>query len=156
MSVKLEFFKKLQARQPEPASAISKSQADIVEFRLRMVQLQEQIDVWLMGTGLTLEMLTTSVTDLLVEGGAFDISGSILRYDDRSVKFMPIFLYGHGVAGCMEVSLCFDGKVIPQRRLFMRAGTHTHWTCTSKGALSLPNRMFDEDAFFEMVDGLLS
>lgn len=75
MSVKLEFFKKLQARQPEPASTISKSQTDIVEFRLRMVQLQDQIDAWLMGTGLTLEMLTTSVTDLLVEGGAFDISG---------------------------------------------------------------------------------
>ncbi|NLS55066.1 hypothetical protein [Hafnia alvei] len=156
MSVKLEFFKKLQARQPEPASAISKSQADIVEFRLRMVQLQEQIDAWLAGTELNVEAFTVSVTDLLVDGGAFDIFAIALHYDDRVVKFLPVFLYGHGVTGCVEVSLCIDGKVIPQCRLFMRVGTNTHWACTSKGALSLPNRMFDEDAFFEMVDGLLS
>lgn len=97
MSVKLEFFKKLQARQPEPASAISKSQADIVEFRLRMVQLQEQIDAWLAGTELNVEAFTVSVTDLLVDGGAFDIFAIALHYDDRVVKFLPVFLYGHGV-----------------------------------------------------------
>ncbi len=47
MSVKSQFLKKLQARQPAPASSVSKTQADIAEFRLRMTQLQEQMDAWL-------------------------------------------------------------------------------------------------------------
>lgn len=57
-----------------------------------MTQLQEQMDAWLVGTGLNVETLSTSVTDLLVEGGAFDITGIVLRVDDRLVKFVPVFM----------------------------------------------------------------
>jgi hypothetical protein len=35
---------------------------------------------------------------------------------------MPIFLYGQGVAGCVEVTFCSGYKVISQGRLFMRVG----------------------------------
>jgi hypothetical protein len=104
MSVKSQFLKKLQASTTCTCSCISKSQADIAEFRQRMAQLQEQMDAWLTDTGLNVEPLTVSVPDLLVEGGAFDISGIVLRYDNRAVNFMPIFLYGQGVAGCVEVT----------------------------------------------------
>ena len=75
MSVKSQFLKKLQARQPVPVAFTSKTQADIAAFRQRMAQLQEQMDAWLTGTGLNVESFTASVTDLLVEGGAFDIPG---------------------------------------------------------------------------------
>lgn len=68
MSVKSQFLEKLQAQQPAPVSSVSKTQADIAEFRLRMAQLQEQMDAWLVGTGLNVETLNTPVTDLLVEG----------------------------------------------------------------------------------------
>ncbi|CEJ64550.1 MULTISPECIES: hypothetical protein [Citrobacter] len=44
MSVKSQFLKKLQARQSAPVSFASKTQADIAEFRLRITQLQEQMD----------------------------------------------------------------------------------------------------------------
>lgn len=101
MSVKSQFLKKLQARQSAPASFAGKTQADIAEFRLRMVQLQEQMDTWLVGTGLNVETFTVSVTDLLVEGGTFEIAALVLRIDDRTVKFMPTFLYGQGVTGCV-------------------------------------------------------
>lgn len=94
MSVKSQFLEKLQTRQSAPASSVSKTQADIAEFRLRMAQLQEQMDEWLVGTGLNVETLNTPVTDLLVEGGRFDIATLVLRIDDRSVKFVPAFLYG--------------------------------------------------------------
>jgi hypothetical protein len=47
MSVKSQFLKKLQARQPSPVPAVSKSQADIAAFRMRMAQLQDQMDAWL-------------------------------------------------------------------------------------------------------------
>lgn len=104
MTVKSQFLKKLRARQPAPVSFTSKNQADIAEFRLRMTQLQEQIGVWLVDTGLKVETLSISVTDLLVEGGVFDISAIVLRHDDRIVKFMPLFLYGQGVTGCVEVT----------------------------------------------------
>lgn len=68
MSVKSQFLKKLQARQSAPVSFTSKTQADIAEFRLRITQLQEQMDAWLVDTGLNVESFTVSVTDLLVEG----------------------------------------------------------------------------------------
>jgi len=59
-----------------------------------MGQLQEQMDTWLGGIGLTVEPFTISVTELLVKSGAFDIAGTVLRYHDRCVKFIPVFLYG--------------------------------------------------------------
>lgn len=54
MSAKSYFLQKLQARQPAPASSGDKSQADITAFRLQMVQLQEQMESWLEGTGLNI------------------------------------------------------------------------------------------------------
>lgn len=36
--------------------------------------------------------ISTSVTDLLVEWGVFDIGALVLRIDDRSVKCVPVFL----------------------------------------------------------------
>lgn len=50
MSVKSQFLKKLQTRDPVPASFTSKTQADIAEFCLRMTQLQRLMDAWLEGT----------------------------------------------------------------------------------------------------------
>lgn len=91
MSVKSRFLEKLQTRQSALASSVSKSQTDIAEFRLRMTQLQEQMDAWLEGTGLNVETVSTSVTDLLVEGRVFDIATPVLRINDRSVKFVPAF-----------------------------------------------------------------
>lgn len=155
MSVKSQFLKKLQARQPAPASFTSKTQADIAEFRLRITQLQEQMDAWLVDTGLNVEAFAASVTDLLVEGGAFDISGVVLRVDDRAVKFVPVFLYGQGVTGCVEVNYHNEGLVTPLGRLFMRSGTVNNWTFTPPGALSPSGQGFDESTFFSLILALL-
>ncbi|MEH3408017.1 hypothetical protein POW88_08280 [Enterobacter quasiroggenkampii] len=155
MSVKLQFLKKLQARQPAPVPAISKSQADIAEFRQRMAQLQEQMDAWLTDTGLNVEPLTVSVPDLLVEGGAFEISGIVLRYDCRAVKFMPIFLYGQGVAGCVEVTFYSGDKVISQGRLFMQVGNANGWIFTPPDTSSRSGQLFDEGVFFGLILALL-
>jgi len=155
MSVKSQFLKKLQDRQPVTASPGSKSQADIAEFRLRVEQLQTQMDEWLTGTGLNVEPLTVSVLDLLVEGGAFEISGIVLHYDSRAVKFMPIFLYGQGVAGCVEVTFCSGGKVISQGRLFMRVGSVNGWFFTPPDTSSRSGQLFDEAIFYGLILALL-
>lgn len=155
MSVKSQFMKKLQARQPAPVPAISKSQADIAEFRQRMAQLQDQMDAWLTDTGLKVEPLTVSVPDLLVEGGVFEISGIVLRYDSRAVKFMPIFLYGLGVAGCVEITFCSGDKVISQGRLFMRVGSANGWSFTPPDTSSRSGQLFDEGVFFGLILALL-
>jgi len=155
MSVKLQFLKKLQARQPAPVPAISKSQADIAEFRQRMAQLQDEMDAWLTDTGLNVEPLTVSVPDLLVEGGAFEISGIVLRYDCRAVKFMPIFLYGQGVAGCVEVTFCSGDKVISQGRLFMRVESANGWIFTPPDTSSRSGQLLDEGVFFGLILALL-
>ena len=155
MSVKSQFFKKLQARQPAPASPVGKCQADIAEFRLRMAQLQEQMDAWLMDTGPQAEILTVSVTDLLVDGGAFDIPGIALCYENRAIKFMPVFLYGQGVTGCVEVTLHTGGRMTSQGRLFMRAGHISDWTFTPPGTLPRSGQSFDESTFFGLMLALL-
>ena len=155
MSIKSQFMKKLQARQPAPALPCSKSQRDIAEFRLRMEQLQTQMDEWLTGTGLNVEPLTASVPDLLVEGGAFEITGIVLRYDSRAVKFMPIFLYGQGVAGCVEVTFYSGDKLISQGRLFMRVGNANGWIFTPPDTSSRSGQLFDEGVFFGLILALL-
>lgn len=155
MSVKSQFLKKLQARQPAPVSFTSKTQADIAAFRLRITQLQEQMDAWLVDTGLNVEAFTVSVTDLLVEGGAFEVVGIVLRYDNRSVKFMPVFLYGQGVTGCVEATFHNGEHVTPLGRLFMRSDTVNDWTFTPSGALSRPSQAFDESTFFGLILALL-
>lgn len=155
MSVKSQFLKKLQARQAAPVPALNKSQADIAEFRQRMVQLQEQLDAWLTDTGLSVDRLSVSVTDLLIQGGSFDITGIVLRYDDRSVKFMPVFLYGQGITGCVEATFHDGAHVASLGRLFMRSGTVNDWTFTAPGAVSRPGKIFDESTFFELIIALL-
>ncbi|HCJ6522151.1 TPA: hypothetical protein NU754_002098 [Enterobacter cloacae] len=155
MPVKSQFLEKLQARRSAPASSVSKTQADITEFRLRMTQLQEQMDAWLEGTGLNVETVSTSVTDLLVEGRVFDISALVLRIDDRSVKFVPAFLYGQGVTGCVEATFHDGGLMTPLGRLFMRSGTVNNWTFIPPGALSPSGQGFDESTFFGLILALL-
>ena len=155
MSVKSQFLKKLQARQPAPVSFASKTQADIAEFRLRIAQLQEQMDAWLVDTGLNVEAFTASVTDLLVEGGAFDIAGIVLRVDGRAVKFLPVFLYGQGVIGCVEATFHDGERMTPLGRLFMRSGTVNDWTFTPPGALSRTGQCFDESTFYNLALVLL-
>lgn len=63
------------------------------------------MDAWLAGSGLNVDTFTVSVTDLLVEGGSFDIFAIVLHYEDPFVKFMPVFLYGLGVTGCVEATI---------------------------------------------------
>ena len=156
MSAKSQFMKKLQARQPAPVPIVSKSQADIAEFRLRMVKLQEQMDAWLVGTGLNIEPYTAFVSDLLVVDGTFEISGIVLRYDSRVVKFTPVFLYGKGVTGCVEAIFHEGGHMTSLGRLFMRSGTVSDWTFTPPGALSCSRQQFDESTFFGLIIALLS
>lgn len=155
MSVKSQFLKKLQARQPVPVPAISKSQADIAEFRQRMAQLQDEMDAWLTDTGLKVEPLSVSVPDLLVESGAFDISGIVLRYGSRAVNFMPIFLYGQGVAGCAEVTFFTGCSAISQGRLFMRVGSVNDWIFTPPDTSPQSGQLFDEGIFFGLILALL-
>ncbi|NTZ38304.1 hypothetical protein EXW94_11195 [Enterobacter sp. JMULE2] len=151
MSLKLQFLDKLQTRQSAPASSVSKSQADIAEFHLRMTLLQEQMDAWLDGTGLKVGTFSVCVTDLLAEVGAFDIDGIVLRVDDRAVKFTPVFLYGQSVVGCVDVTLHAEGCITSVGRLFMQAGQLNDWRLTQPGAPALPGEHFDEGAFFGLI-----
>lgn len=95
------------------------------------------------------------VTDLLVEGGKFDIVALVLRIDDRSVKFVPIFLYAQGVTGCVEATFHNGGLVRPLGRLFMRSGTVNNWTFTSLGVLCRLGQDFNESMFFGLTLALL-
>lgn len=148
-------MEKLQTRQSAPVSSVSKTQADIAEFRLRMAPLQEQMYAWLVGTGLNVDTVCTSVTNLLEEGGSFEIVALVLSIDERSVKFVPAFLYGQGVTGGVEATFHNGGFVTSLGRLFMRSGTVNNWTFVPSGALSLTKQGFDESTFFGLILALL-
>ncbi|MHC0026613.1 hypothetical protein [Enterobacter vonholyi] len=155
MSLKSQFLKQLQARQSVPVPSATRCQADIAEFHLRMTLLQEQMDTWLDGTGLNVGTFSVSVTDLLAEVRAFDIAGIVLRIDDRAVKFTPVFLYGQGVVGCVDVTLHAEGVITSLGRLLMRAGQLNDWRLTYPGEPALPGEHFDEGAFFGLILSLL-
>ncbi|MFP2270861.1 hypothetical protein [Enterobacter ludwigii] len=114
------------------------------------------MDAWLEGTGLNEETLTTSVTDLLVEYGSLEITDLFLCVDDQSVKFTPVFLYGQGVTGCVEVTLHAEGCVISLGRLFIRAGHFSDWTFNPPGMLLRTVQPFDQITSFCLILALLS
>lgn len=97
----------------------------------------------------------TSVTDLLLEGGGFNISGIVLRYEERSVTFTPLFLYGPGVTGCVEATCYKEGQQISLGRLFMRSDILNDWSFTPPDALSHPGKRFDENTFFGLIIALV-
>lgn len=155
MSAKARFLQKLQDSQIRNGVPENKSQADIAEFRKRMSQLQEKLEAWLTDTGIRTESTTVSLVELLTGGRAFSLPGIHLSYENRKVKFTPVFLYGQGVTGCVEVSLRNDNNVTPLCRMFMRSAESTDWTWSPSGMATGHRREFGEDAFYDMVEGLL-
>ncbi|WP_435952679.1 hypothetical protein [Dryocola sp. BD626] len=155
MSAKERFFKKLQEKQPQAGVYACKSEADIAAFRLRMSELLGQIEEWLAGTDIRVESTSVSVVELLVGGKAFTVTGIALRYENRKVTFTPVFLYGQGVTGCVEVSLHASGSLTSVCRLFMRTSESSEWTWRPSGHSTLPGGVFCEEAFYNMISGLL-
>ncbi|MCS2158005.1 hypothetical protein MUU48_13935 [Scandinavium sp. H11S7] len=155
MSAKAQFLKKLQDQQPRPREFDSKCEADIAELRQRMGELQENMAAWLTDTGIRIEPQDVALSDLLVGRKTFNVPALGLYYDDREIKFTPVFLYGQGVTGCVEVSLCVQGRATPQYRLFMRSSESAGWTCSPLCIPGARRSAFSEDAFFEMIAGLL-
>lgn len=155
MSAKARFLKKIQERQSHRGPYDTKYAADIAEFQRRTVQLQDDMATWLKDTGVSIESIPVSVVELLAGGTAFNVTGIVLGYENRKVKFTPLFLYGQGVTGCVEVSLCIDGGVTPRYRLFMRSGEEANWAWSSVQSATVRRDAFCEDAFFDMIVDLL-
>ncbi len=155
MSAKARFLKRLQEQHPRSGNFDSKSQADLAEFCERMSQLQDTMESWLTDTGICVEAVSVSLVEFLIGGKAFSVPGINLRYDNRMVKFTPIFLYGQGVVGCVEVTLCTQGKIASLYRLFMRSSDDATWTYSLSGSAAAPRVTFNEDTFFDMIGALL-
>lgn len=155
MTTKAQFLKKLQDQQSKKGAGEGGNQADIMEFRQRIGELQENMEAWLVGTGIDTEGTSVSLIEYLIGGKAFTVPGILLRYDNQTVEFTPVFLYGQGVTGCIEVTFSENGKSTSPYRLFMRSSEHTNWTWSPTGSGWAPRRLFDENAFFEMMSRLL-
>lgn len=155
MSAKARFLKKLQDQHPRSGEFDSKSQADIAEFRLQMSELKTQMESWLDGTGVSVDEVPVSLVEFLIGGKAFTVPGIHLGYENRQVKFTPMFLYGQGVVGGVEVTLCAGGQIASLFRLFMRSSDDVNWTYSASGSAAAPRIAFSEDAFFDMIGALL-
>lgn len=155
MSAKARFLQKLQDVQPSANNYATKGLADMAEFRQRLGELRENIETWLAGTGIHIADVQCTLTEILISSAAFPISGFALHYENRIVKFTPVFLYGQGVTGCVEVTLVVGGQFSALCRLFMRSAESAEWTYTSACKPASQRAVFDEDAFFAMVDALL-
>ncbi|WP_330985955.1 MULTISPECIES: hypothetical protein [Enterobacterales] len=155
MSAKAQFLKKLQAQRPRSAAFDTKAEADIAAFRQRISLLQESVETWLVGTEIRTEATAISLIEFLIGGSAFSVPGIALHYAQRSIQFSPVFLYGQGVTGCIEVCLTADGNIRPLFRLFMRSGDRDDWTWCPAGTQNGNPARFDEEAFFTMIAPLL-
>ncbi|MHA4830501.1 hypothetical protein D3C81_151090 [compost metagenome] len=155
MSAKARFLQKLQDQQPRTVAFDTKAEADIAAFRQRISLLHESMDEWLAGTEIRTEATATSLIEFLIGGSAFSVPGINLHYAQRSIRFTPIFLYGQGVTGCIEVCLTADGKISPLYRLFMRSGGRDDWTWSPVRTLNAKQVRFDEEAFFTLIVSLL-
>lgn len=156
MTAKAQFLKKLQDQQSRKGAGEGGNQADITEFRQRIGELQENIETWLSGTGIGIEETSVSLIEYLIGGKVFTVPGIILRYENQTVEFTPIFLYGQGVTGCVEVTFSENGKSTSPYRLYMRSSENSHWTWSSTGSGWAPRRALNEDAFFELMSRLLA
>ncbi|MGL4723109.1 MAG: hypothetical protein ACRCWW_01170 [Scandinavium sp.] len=154
MTAKAQFLKKLQEQKSRTGA--EGSQADITEFRQRIGELQENMEAWLAGTGIGIESTAVSLIEYLIGGKVFNVSGILLRYENKTVAFTPVFLYGQGVTGCMEVTFCEGGKNTPACRLFMRSSESARWTWSPTGPGWTPRCEFNEDVFFDMMSRLLA
>jgi hypothetical protein len=155
MSAKAQFLKKLQEKHSRSAGFNTKAEADIAAFRQRISQLQASMETWLTGTEVRTETTTTSLVEFLIGGAAFSVPGIVLRYETRSIRLTPIFLYGQGVTGCIEVCLAADDHIRPLYRLFMRFGERDDWTWCPAGARSDNPALLDEEVFFTLISPLL-
>jgi len=155
MTAKSRFFKKLQEQRPRNQVFDTKAEADIAAFRQRISQLRESMETWLAGTEVSTEATTTSLVELLIGRDAFSVPGITLFYGTRRLRFTPIFLYGPGVTGCMEVCLYTGADIRPLYRLFMRSGGLNDWSWCTAGAQSGNPARFDEETFFTMIGPLL-
>lgn len=155
MSAKALFLKKLQAQQASTRAFDSKSEADIAAFRQRMIALQDTIEGWLIGTGIRAENTDTLLSDLLAGSRSFCVPGILLRHEDKTLRFTPLFLYGQGTTGCVEATLCQKRGATPVCRLFMRSDAGDIWTY-SRAATPNSRFAFSEDAFFDILGCLLT
>lgn len=155
MSAKTNFFKKLQAQQASTRETNSKGEADIEAFRRGLGALEENVVAWLSGTGIQVSEESCALTEMLISNAAFTAPCFSLHYEHRTVKFTPLFLYGQGVTGCVEVTLAAGGRAASLCRLFMRSAENPVWTYIPAGTPGGQRAVFDEDAFFRMIESLL-
>ncbi|PKH22392.1 hypothetical protein CIG19_13910 [Enterobacterales bacterium CwR94] len=155
MSAKARFLQKLQDNNPRIDPNASKGQADLAAFQLRLEALQGIIDDWLEGTGIAIANGHCLLTEMLIGSSAFTVPCFELHHENRVVKFTPIYLYGQGVTGCVEVTLIADGKVSVLGRLFMRSAESQNWTYTSAHLAGQSRKTFDEEAFFTVIEPVL-
>ncbi|HAV1831685.1 TPA: hypothetical protein JG914_004527 [Enterobacter hormaechei subsp. steigerwaltii] len=153
MSAKARFLNKLQDHKARNFD--NRADADIAAFRQRVSQLQDTMESWLGGTQIRINTFSTSVVEFLIGGGAFSISGIELCYQQQSIRFKPVFLYGLGVTGCVEASLCRAGLNNPLYCLFMRNEYQDTWSWLPAGTISRQSSLFDEETFFMMIEPLL-
>ncbi|MGX5022259.1 hypothetical protein ACWKXN_06470 [Enterobacter sp. UPMP2060] len=155
MTIKSQLINQLQVTHTAPVFFASNPQVDIQEFCLRMTQLQERMNDWLMGVGMCVETLTVSVTNILEGGGVFDITALIINRNGRSLTFTPVFLPCQGMTWSVETTLHVGGLMTSQGRLFIRGGHHNDWMFSLPGALSRQGQHFDEGTFFCLILALL-
>ncbi|MFP1867438.1 hypothetical protein [Lonsdalea quercina] len=155
MSAKSQFLQKLQDKQPRTDTYASKGQADLATFCQRLGALQENTETWLAETGIRLITRHCALTEMLISNRTFTVPCFELHYENRVVKFTPVFLYGQGVTGCVDVTLAAGEPASALCRLFMRSAESQSWTYTPAHNPGGQRVAFDEEAFFTVIAPLL-
>lgn len=156
MSAKTRFLQKLQTTQLCSNSSANTGQADLATFQQRLTMLRESVEGWLTGTGIRITDSSCMLTEMLISHSSLSMPCFSLHFQNRTIVFTPLFLYGQGVTGCVEVTLVANGQTSSLARLFMRSTESREWTYKVMNQCGGRRTVFDEDAFFGVVESLLS
>lgn len=113
MSVKDDFFKKVQENNDSQASRIERAKEDIQTFRASMAALVKQVEEWLKGSGVevtitedehyddSIGILLGSTTNL----ERYPVTSIRLKNNTKTGSIKPLAIYGYGAAGRAALTL---------------------------------------------------
>ncbi|MDK9354806.1 hypothetical protein [Lelliottia wanjuensis] len=161
MSVREQFFKKVQQKQHAATPGGGSVEDDIRTFCERMAVLARQIQQWFDGTGIEVVITTISLQDLSTVGRSlnsgvsrYDITTIRLQNDIRSVSIQPEQLYQDGCTGCVTLTVDTPDHKPGRKRFYLSMKPEGGWFIREEHQASTMKSTLTEDVFFQAIENL--
>lgn len=166
MSAKNAFFQKIQENKATQQSQEEKVKQDIQKFRTGMVQLTQQIQQWLDGSGVEVTVADISFQDdtlITMEERIRNLSYYTnvimkIKNNNKTATISPLGVYGGGAVGWASLLIDNPSQAPRQEKYILRmSGEDNTWSIrqdrTPTGSM-LENIQLTEEIFFQVISSL--